>query len=144
MARFRLAPVLRARLAQEDVAKAEVVRARGRIQGAERLARRRARELDGSHVPTGVTAQATVAALVARQSLAATLAAAEHDVLVAEVQADERLAALAEAAKRRRVVERLGERHAAHERARAEAADQAAIDEIATTTAMRRDLGLRS
>jgi flagellar export protein FliJ len=142
MARFRLAPVLRARLAQEDVAKAEVVRARGRIGNAERLVRRRARELDGSHLPTGVVAQATVAALVARQSLAATLAAAEHDVIVAEAQADERLAALAEAAKRRRVVERLGERHAAHERARAEAADQAAIDEIATTSAMRRDRGL--
>jgi hypothetical protein len=40
------------------------------------------------------------------------------------------------------VVERLGERLAAHERARAEAADQAAIDEIATTSAMRRDRGL--
>ena len=138
MARFRLATVLRARLAQEDVAKAEVVRARGASRFARGVAREREGALRATDVPTGVAARAVVAALVARQSLAAGLAAAQHDIVRADEHADQRRDDLEEAAKRRRIVEKLGERHAAAQRAKIDAADQRAIDEIAVTAAARK------
>lgn len=138
MARFRLATVLRARQAQEDVAKADVVRARSNARSARQRVHERHGALRGTDVPTGVPGRAIVAALAARRSLAADLAAAMADADDAEVYIDARLADLAEAAKRRRIVEKLGERHAATQRTLAAAADQRAIDEIAVTAATRR------
>ena len=138
MARFKLGAVLRARQVQEDVAKADVVRARGAARDARRTAQQREGVLLSTNLPTGVTARAVVAAVAARHALAADLAAARHGVAIADVRTDERLADLAEAAKRRRIVEKLGERHAAQQRASAEAADQRAIDEIAVTAASRK------
>lgn len=142
MARFRLASVLRARLALEDMAQAEVVRARGAGRAARTAAARRENVLRESTLPTDASGRAVVAALVARQSLAAGLAAARQDVVVADEDTDARLAELAEAAKRRRIVERLAERHAAVQRARMDAADQRALDEIATSAATRRGASL--
>jgi flagellar export protein FliJ len=139
MRQFRLGAVLRARQVQEDTARAEVVRARRVGREARQVVAERRGALEAGDVPNGASARAVVAALVARQSLAAGLAAARHDADVAEAQVDARLADLAEAAKRRRGVEKLAERHAAAERARAEAADQRALDEIAVTAATRRE-----
>jgi flagellar export protein FliJ len=131
MTRFRLAAVLRARLAQEDVARAETVRARGAARAARRTADDQEAVLEATDLPSGAPARAVVAALAARHSLAADLAATRHDITVADAHTDTRLSDLAEAAKRRRIVERLGERHAATDRARDAAAQQRAIDEIA-------------
>lgn len=138
MPRFRLATVLRARQAQEDVAKSEVVHARSAARTARRRVAEREGALRGTDVPTGVPGRAIVAALAARRALASDLAAASHGVEIAEVHIDSRLADLAEAAKRRRIVEKLGERHAADQRTRATAADQRVTDEIAVTAAIRK------
>jgi flagellar protein FliJ len=138
--RFRLASVLRARQAQEDAAKGEVFRAHGRTRAARDLTSRRELALRATAAPTGGPGRAVVAAIAARQSLAAGLAAAEHGIRAAEAEAAERVTALAEAAKRRRAVEKLAERHAAARAAREQAAEQAALDEIGTTLALRGDL----
>ena len=140
MTRFRLGAVLRARLAQEDVAEAAVVRARGAGRSARAATASREVALRSTDKPPPGTAMAVVAALAARRSLAADLAAARHEEVVAEAQVDARLAELAEAAKRRRVVEKLAERHAAERRARDAAAEQRALDEIAITAAARRGM----
>jgi len=137
---FRLGAVLRARLAQEDVAQAAVVRARGAGKAARAVTAAREQALRATDPPPAGTALAVVAALAARRAMAQDLAAARHQEAVAEVRVDERLAELAQAAKRRRVVEKLAERHAAEHRARTDAADQRALDEIAVTAAARKGL----
>jgi flagellar export protein FliJ len=138
---FRLAAVLRARRAQEDVAKAEVARARGDARAASDTTADRDLALRATDLPTGVSARAVTAALAARRSLAEGLAAARHGETLTKAQVDARMAALVEAAKRRRVVEKLAERHAAQWRASEEAAEQAALDEIAVTAAARKGFG---
>jgi flagellar export protein FliJ len=141
MPRFRLGAVLRARLAQEDMARAEVARARGAGRTARQATAAREKSLTATDAPTGGTGLAVVAALAARRALAEDLIAARHRETVAEAQVDARLADLAEAASRRRIVERLAERNAAQRRAEEEAADQRAIDEIAVTIAATRHSG---
>lgn len=140
MARFRLASVLRARLAQEDVAKAEVVRSRGAARSARHRVDERTRALRATDLPDGVNGRAVVAAMVARRALAGDLAGAEGAARTADEDTDERVADLADAAKRRRMVEKLAERHASRRRATADAADQRANDEIAVTAAIREGL----
>ncbi|GIE97870.1 cell envelope biogenesis protein TolA [Paractinoplanes rishiriensis] len=134
---FRLGPVLRARKAQEDAAKGAVIQSRAEIREAEALARRRHLDLVGSEAPNEGTAQAIVAGLVARQSLAAGLISARRMVDDAEEVNRERMAALADAAKRRRAVEMMAERHAATVRAHDLRVDQANLDELAVTTKAR-------
>jgi hypothetical protein len=129
--------VLRARKAQEDVAKGAVIQSRAEIREAEALARRRHLDLVGSQAPAEGTAQAIVAGLVARQSLAAGLISARRMVDDAEEVNRERMAALADAAKRRRAVETMAERHAATVRAHDLRVDQANLDELAVTTKAR-------
>ena len=138
-ARFRLSSLLRARLAQEDAAKAEVARARGAVRAAGRTVADARTALQASDLPSGGTGLAVVAAIAARHSLAAGLAAARQGVVSAEEQADERVAELAEAAKRRRAVEKLAERHAAARKFAEQAADQRVVDELAITAASRRE-----
>jgi len=135
--RFKLSAVLRARQAQEDAARAAVVRARGTIRAAQHEAGHRERELRAHGVPEGEVAKAVVAALLARRAMAADVALAQATVGRAEEAREECAAALTEAARRRRVVESLAERHAAARRARDLAADQAALDELAVTAAQR-------
>lgn len=134
---FRLGPVLRARKAQEDVARGAVNQSRAEIREAEALVKRRHLDLVGAEAPTEGTARAMVASMVARQSLAAGLSGAQRMVQDAEDVNRERLAALADAAKRRRAVEMLAERHAATVRAHDLRTDQAALDELAVTTKAR-------
>ncbi len=131
--RFRLGPVLRARQAQEDLSRSAVIQARVEAQSAAALAKRRSLELAGADAPNEGTARAMVASMVARQSLAAGLFAASRLVVEAEEQIGERQADLAEAAKRRRAVELLAERHADAVRRHELAVDQREIDELAVT-----------
>lgn len=134
---FRLGPVLRARKAQEDVARGAVVQSRAEVRDAAAMVKRRQLELAGADAPSEGTARAMVASMVARQSLAATLSGAHQLVADAEEQTRERVAELADAAKRRRAVESMAERHAEAVRLHDLAVDQANLDELAVTAKQR-------
>ena len=134
---FRLGPVLRARKAQEDAARGAVIQSRREIRDAQALVKRRALDLAGADAPTEGTARAMVASMVARQSLAAGLTGAHRMVTDAEELTRERVAELADAAKRRRAVEMMAERHAETVRRHDLATDQANLDELAVTTKAR-------
>jgi flagellar FliJ protein len=135
--RFRLGPVLRARQAQEDLSRSAVIQSRVEAESAAALVKRRRLDLTGADAPDEGTARAMVASMVARQSLAAGLFAASRLADEAAGQVAERQAELAEAAKRRRAVELLAERHAAAVKAHELAVDQREIDELAVTTKAR-------
>lgn len=134
---FRLGPVLRARKAQEDAARGAVIQSRREIRDAQALVKRRALDLAGADAPTEGTARAMVASMVARQSLAAGLTGAHRMVSDAEEVTREKVAELADAAKRRRAVEMMAERHAETVRRHDLATDQANLDELAVTTKAR-------
>jgi flagellar protein FliJ len=134
---FKLAPVLRARKAQEDIAQGALNQSRAEIRHAQALVKRRRLDLVGADAPSEGTARAMVASMVARQSLAASLSGAQRMVADAEDVERERLAELAEAAKRRRAVEMLAERHAESVRAHDLRKDQAALDDLAVTSKAR-------
>ncbi|GAA3930560.1 flagellar export protein FliJ [Actinoplanes auranticolor] len=134
---FRLGPVLRARKAQEDAAKGAVIQSRQQIREAQALVKRRHLDLAGADAPTEGTARAMVASMVARQSMAATLSGAHRMVADAEDVAREKQAELADAAKRRRAVELMAERHAETVKAHDLKVDQLAVDEMAVTAKAR-------
>lgn len=134
---FRLSPVLRARKAQEDAAKGAVIQSRAQIREAQDLVRRKQLDLVGAEAPTEGSARAMVASLVARQSLAGALMSAHRMVSDAEEVERERMAVLADAAKRRRAVEMMAERHAEMVRANDLRKDQANLDELAMTSKAR-------
>jgi flagellar FliJ protein len=134
---FGLAPVLRARKAQEDAARGAVNQSRAEIRDAQALVKRRSLQLVGAEAPSEGSARAMVASLVARQSLAAGLFDAQRMVTDAEQVERERMAVLADAAKRRRAVEMMAERHAELVRAHDLRTDQASLDELATTSKAR-------
>ncbi|MCO8272604.1 cell envelope biogenesis protein TolA [Actinoplanes sp. TRM 88003] len=125
--------MLRARKAQEDAAKGAVIQSRAEIRDAQALVRRKQLDLVGAEAPTEGTARAMVASLVARQSLAGALMSAHKMVTEAEEVERERMAVLADAAKRRRAVEMMAERHAEMVRANDLRKDQANLDELAMT-----------
>jgi flagellar protein FliJ len=135
--RSRLAMVLRARKAQEDLAKGYVLRARVAEHAAADAIVDRERELDASSQPVAGNAFAVVAALAARHSLAAAASAARRAHRVAEEETAGLAAELTEAAKRRQVMEKLVDRHLAEERAQELVAEQAVLDEIAITARSR-------
>ncbi len=135
--RFRLAAVLRAWQAQEDIAKGRVVRARREAAAASARARGHEGDLAARTVPEAGTARAVVAALSARQSLGAALTAALRVAEEAQQQTGVRVEELTAAAQRRRGVEKLADRHAAEERRIHLHADQRANDELATSDGAR-------
>jgi flagellar protein FliJ len=129
--RFRLSGLLRARQAQEDVAKGAAARARSlRDQAMEATADREV-TLGARSLPPSGSGTAMVAALAAQRALAADLVAARDAAAEAEREHTDRVEDLAAAAIRRRGAERLAERHAADQMRQARAADQRAMDEIA-------------
>ena len=134
---FRLGPVLRARKAQEDAARGAVIQSRTEIRDAQALVKRRALDLAGADAPSEGTARAMVASMVARQSLAASLSGAHRMVTAAEEVAREKTAELADAAKRRRAVEMMAERHAETVRRHDLTVDQNNLDELAVTSKAR-------
>ncbi|MFI7541303.1 flagellar export protein FliJ [Actinoplanes sp. NPDC049599] len=134
---FRLGPVLRARKAQEDAAKGAVHQSRQEIREAQALVKRRQLDLAGADAPTEGTARAMVASMVARQSMAATISGAHRMVADAEELGREKQAELADAAKRRRAVELMAERHAETVKAHDLKIEQLAVDEMAVTAKAR-------
>jgi flagellar FliJ protein len=134
---FRLGPVLRARKAQEDAARGAVIQSRAEIREAQQLLKRRQLDLAGANAPTEGTARAMVASMVARQSLAASLSGAHEMLTDAEELTREKVAELADAAKRRRAVELLAERHAETVHRHDLAANQASLDELTVTAKAR-------
>jgi flagellar FliJ protein len=134
---FRLGPVLRARKAQEDAGRGAVLNSRAEIRDAQALVKRRQFDLAGADAPTEGTARAMVASMVARQSLAASLSGANQMVTDAEELTREKIAELADAAKRRRAVEMMAERHAETVRQHDLRTEQADLDELTVTSKAR-------
>jgi flagellar FliJ protein len=134
---FRLGSVLRARKAQEDSARGAVNVSRAETRDAQALVKRRSLDLAGADAPTEGTARAMVASMVARQSLAASLSGAHQMVTDAQDLTREKIAELADAAKRRRAVELMAERHAETVRIHDLKTDQANLDELTITSKAR-------
>jgi flagellar FliJ protein len=133
--RFRLAAVLRARKAQEAAAKGAVRAAKAAEQAAHDRRAQREEALCRQPTVDGGPAPWFVAAVSARQALAAEISAlARYAESLAPVTA-EKTAELTEAAIRRRTVEALEERHDAAVTAEDLAAEQRAVDEAAGTRA---------
>ncbi|MEV6923081.1 cell envelope biogenesis protein TolA [Dactylosporangium sp. NPDC051485] len=129
---FRLGAVLRARKAQEDTAKAAVVRARADATAAVQRVRARERDLDGRRVLDGASAAAFAATLTSRQALAGELAAAIALSHTADETVRERMRELTDAAVQRRTIEKLQERHDATRKRTEAAAEAKAVDDITT------------
>jgi flagellar biosynthesis chaperone FliJ len=132
--RFRLASVLRARQAQEKVAKAAVVRARAAAAASSERRAERERALTARPTVDGGPAAWYIAALAARQALAGELSAADRRTEEAAEQVTERITELTDAAIRRRSMETLADRHAAAAQHAELAASQRVLDEVAGAT----------
>ena len=138
---FRLAAVLRARHAQEDAAKAAVVRARADAEAALLRARAIERDLDSRAVPDAASAAAFSATMRARTAMAGALTEAIGVTALANDKVEERMHELTNAAVRRRTLEKLEERHAAARKHVEEKADETAVDDLITAAHGRRDQG---
>jgi flagellar protein FliJ len=136
---FRLAAVLRARHAQEEAAKAAVVRARAEAYQAAVRVRALERDLDGRVVPDASSAAAFSATLSARNALAGALNAAIGMSRLSDDTVQERLNELTDAAVQRRIIEKLEEHHATARRRTADAADAKAVDDLTTAAHRRRN-----
>jgi flagellar biosynthesis chaperone FliJ len=130
---FRFGAVLRARKAQEDAAKAAVVRARADATTAVQKVRGRERDLDGRRIPDAASAAAFTAALTARQAVAGELAAAVALTELARETVQERMGDLTAAAVARRTMEKLQERHDATRKRTETAAEARAADDLTTS-----------
>jgi flagellar export protein FliJ len=128
---FRLAAVLRARQAREDAAKTAVADARAVAENAATKSRDYQRDLDGRAAPDEASGWAYSASLQARHALAGTLSDALNAASIAEGTVRERVDDLAGAAAARRAMEHLAERHAAARSRAEDAAEQAAMDDLA-------------
>jgi flagellar FliJ protein len=138
---FRLAAVLRARHAQEDAAKAAVVRARADAEAALLRARAIERDLDGREVPGASTAVAFCATMSARSAMAGELHAAIGVTELANEAVEERMRDLTDAAVQRRTLEKLEERHAAARKHAEDKADEKAVDDLTTAAHSRSGSG---
>ncbi|WP_432978720.1 cell envelope biogenesis protein TolA [Dactylosporangium sp. CA-233914] len=136
---FRLGAVLRARKAQEDMAKAAVVRARVDAAEAEQRVSARRHDLQGRAVPSAATAAAYAATLTARQALAGELAAAVGLRQLADASVEERMNELTDAAVQRRTIEKLQERHDATRKRTEAAAQERAVDDLTTSNSYREE-----
>ena len=132
-----LAGLLRARKAQEDVARGKAERARLEAVAAAERVRRYEEALGLRRVPESLDARAYVATLTAHRAMAEALTASVTLATQAEGVVAERSAELTEAAMRRRAVERLAERQAAQARRAADAAAEREIDDLTTAAQAR-------
>lgn len=127
-----LSGLLRARQAQEDIAKQRTVAAELAARRAHAMLKYESERLsvmgDDKHHRT---AAAFVASSAALQAAAATHAAAERAAHEAMLAAEQRKYDLRAAARSRRTVEQLHETHLAEERTAMLAAEQRELDEIA-------------
>jgi flagellar FliJ protein len=132
MAKFRLAGVLRARQAQEGVAKVAAARARVEAEQANADVHRYAATLDAAAEVHPDTATALAAAMSARQAVAGALFAAIGVFRDADEAVEDRMAELTAAAAQRRAMDKLAERHAVTRRRNQDAAEQRELDDLAT------------
>jgi flagellar protein FliJ len=130
MALFKFAGVLRARVAQENAAKAEVARSRTTANAAMAEVHRQSATLDQAEKADYSTANALAVAMATRQAMAAELAFAVGKAEEAEVIVKNRKVDLAAAARQRKAMEKLAERHAATRRHRADVAERAEVDDL--------------
>ena len=130
MAKFRFAGLLRARVAQETAAKAEVARSRFAASQALAEVHRQAASLDAADQVHYSNASALASALATRQAMAAALSTAVGAAREADAVVDERIADLAAAARQRKAMDKLAERHAVTRRHKAEAAERSEQDDI--------------
>jgi flagellar biosynthesis chaperone FliJ len=132
MSKSWLSGLLRARRAQEDFAAQQLAAAQRRAQrAAARVHYDRDRLETLKLADASYAAPAFVAAAVALQAAAATHAAAVAVAEHAVVETQERRGELGDAARARRSVEELHDRHLAEAEAHARRAAQAELDEIA-------------
>ncbi|PPK66481.1 flagellar FliJ family protein [Actinokineospora auranticolor] len=129
--RTRLASVLRARKAQEDIARGAVTRANARLADTVAEAAARHDSMEGWAVPRGGDAASYMAAIAAGRALATALSEARALERVARAETDVEVENLREAAKRRRSVEKLVERTIEAQRVKELADAQRAADEVA-------------
>jgi hypothetical protein len=128
--RFRFAGLLRARVAQETVAKAAVARTRFAASTAHAQVHRQAASLDAAEQVHVSTAHALAGAIAGRQAMAAALsgavtAARSADGVVAESMVD-----LTVAARQRKAMDKLAERHAKVRQRAADKAERAEQDDL--------------
>ncbi|MDG6102026.1 cell envelope biogenesis protein TolA [Dactylosporangium aurantiacum] len=135
---FRLGAVLRARKAQEDAAKAAVVRARADAAAAHGAVQARERDLDRRRPPDAATSAAFAATLMARQAVAGALSAAIGAAALADETVQDRLDDLTGAAVQRRTIEKLQERHDLTRKQTVAAAEAKAVDDLTTAAAHNR------
>jgi flagellar protein FliJ len=130
---FRLASVLRARVAQENSARGAVLRARREAEEAAERVRRMDAAVDARPRLEGRNGMAVAATLWARQATAGELSAAIAVAGEMDARVDERAAELTAAATRRRMVEKLAERHARAESDAEQAAAELEVDDLTTS-----------
>jgi len=131
--KFRLSNVLRARSAQERIAKAELIAARKEAEEAAERTRRMDEAIGAQPKPSGPNGLAFAATMWARQAMATELAAAIVLAGQAEQVVRDRDADLTAAAMKRRTVEKLGERHAAEARTADEKRAQLEADDLTSS-----------
>jgi flagellar export protein FliJ len=137
--RFRFAGLLRARVAQETVAKAAVARSRFAASTALAEVHRQSASLDEAEKIHPGNAHALAGAIAGRQAMAAALsgamtAARSADGVVAETMAD-----FTVAARQRKAMDKLAERHARTRQRAADAAERAEHDDLITARHARRE-----
>jgi flagellar FliJ protein len=137
MSRSWLTNVLRARQAQEDVAKGAVMRARREADVAAERARLYEEALGSRRVPDQAYAGSYAATMAARHVMAAALSAAVEVAGEANGVVRDRLVDLSDAATRRRAVEKLAERQADAARRAEEAAARREVDDLTNSTRSR-------
>ena len=130
MTKFRFAGLLRARVAQETVAKAAVARSRFAANQALAEVHRQAANLDAAEQIHASNAHALAGALVGRQAMAAELSATVEAARAADGVVDEALADLAVAARQRKAMDKLAERHAQARQRRMDDAERAEQDDL--------------
>jgi hypothetical protein len=128
--KFRLAGLLRARVAQETVAKAAVARSRFAANTALAEVHRQSASLDAAAQIHLSTAHALASALVGRQAMAAALSAAVTNTHTADAVVVETMADLGAAARQRKAMDKLAERHAQVRQRAVDAAERAALDDL--------------
>lgn len=131
--KFRLAGLLRARVAQETVAKAAVARSRFAANTALADVHRQSASLDAAGQIHVSTAHALAGALVSRQAMAASLSAAVNTSRAADAVVAETMVDLALAARQRKAMDKLAERHAQTRQRAVEAAERAALDDLVSS-----------
>jgi len=130
MKKSRFGGLLRARIAQETVAKSAVARSRFAANTALAEVHRQSASLDEAEKIHPSNAHAMVGALVSRQAMAAALSASVTAFRAADAVVDESMVDFSLAARQRKAVDKLVERHALARRQAAEAAERSELDDV--------------